>query len=271
MNDINDSSDKAWAYAHGAMDPEARAAFGRELAQDPALRKRVDEILACHCTIRRLAALDETDDQLAERLLKTWEASTAGAGQTSPRFTTDEDGKVRRRSAPPAVRPTSTRFRFSRTVRIALLAAAFAFCGVVLLRQVPQQPIEWSEAEIIQQAVYRGPSGTDAPPRYSRDEMKAMTAELRKSVEFQYRDRLKTGRGASRPATAWKLSTRIQELESGRISVQVQAFHPKTGDPVKEWLKNFADASAFRNRVYEYSQQIVQDLWTLRADDARAL
>jgi hypothetical protein len=195
-------------------------------------------------------------------MIAAWEAAHGGATDSS---------HLGLRGKSKDSRDKAVRSTFS----VVLRAVATACCvlavviGVQQLR--PSGEIAWTDAEIVQEARYRGTQGEDVLPRYSHAEMKALTVALRESVEFQYRDLaaqdVKAGRNAGR--AGWILSTRVQELDEGRISIQVQAFVSKGEEPVKEWLKNYADAQSFQARVYEYSRQIAQDLLALRSSDTR--
>ena len=189
------------------------------------------------------------DEDLAAKLLAEWEAAQAGDDEPDEPFAGRRSATVRARSQRP-------HFRFNKPVRLTLAAAAFCAVVAVGIYSTQTPPIVW-EIEIVQQAAYRGAGGEEALPRYTRADMTKLTSSLRASVEDELRY-MDTDKRKAWPG--WVLSTRIQELEAGRLAVQVQAYKSKGEKPVKEWLKNYADAQAFRSRVDDYGRQIVEDL-----------
>jgi anti-sigma-K factor RskA len=250
MQNTHPDAERAWTYVHGEMDQDERRAFEVRMEREPALRAVVKEIRTTDQELKKLAPYATLDDKgLAEKLLAEWEASQAGDDEPDKLFSRRQSVTVRARSQRP-------RFRFSKPVRLTLAAAAFCAVVAVGIYNTQTPPIIW-EIEIVQQATYRGASGEEALPRYTRSDMTELTSSLRASVEDEFRY-MATKDKKTWPG--WVLSTRIQELEAGRLAVQVQAYKSKGEKPVKEWLKNYADAQAFRSRVDDYGRQIVEDL-----------
>ncbi|MFH0908326.1 MAG: hypothetical protein V1929_06155 [bacterium] len=252
MNTNNEkpNSEKAWTFVHGELGEDARQDFEGRMSHDGAIRALVGEVQDCDRELRRLAPFASvSEEELQERVLAAWDAGQANEGDRG-------NPSIRRNSV--VLKPASRRphFQFNKPVRLAFAAAACGIVAVVGVRQMQTPAFVW-EVEIIQQAKYRGAGGEEALPRYTRADMTELTSSLRASVEDEFRYL------ANRDRTVWPgwvLSTRIQELESGRLAVQVQAYKSKGEKPIKEWLKNYADAQSFRARVYDYGRQIVEDL-----------
>jgi hypothetical protein len=197
----------------------------------------------------------ESDDLFEEKLLAAWEAK----GTVPPRTIHDGTPRIldpRVQPAPFTQLPRRTSPRRWVQSTLALAACCAIIAGSLFLTH-ETDPIVWSDAEIVQSAHYRGSTGLEKLPVYTRGELELLTSSLRESVETELENMSASDKKAWQ---SWMLSTRIQELDSGRLAIKVQAFRARGKKPAKEWLKNYSDAESLRAKIDEYGRQIVRDL-----------
>lgn len=233
--------ERLWAYVHGELDAEQRAAVKLQLAQDDAFRQQAEALFRADGWLRDAArAATWSDEMLVDRALAAMDAEASAAGGAG--------GEV-----------IEARTGFGRALwrAVAGVAAAAALLLVVWPR-VYVSGVRFAPAEVVG---YQARGDAASAPVTSALESQANRCWELLEQAIQDAAQAKGIRTSSRLT----LTFRYQALAGDAFSIRVRAVD-RQGVVVDEWSGEYSGQSAFLEQVGQSANVIAEDLREPRAD-----
>ena len=239
---------KAWSFVHDELDEESRKELKQMIAQDPELKREVEEVKQTNAYLRTLMPhLDKSDQELEEDLLRAWEAThEEQTPQQDKRDSTIPFPPQRKQQKEPLLLRPQTR------ITLAIAACVMIFVGVY---HFSASPIKWMAPEIVP-VKYRG---EDIPGVYTPQELKDYSTQLRSAVNDKYEaflSRSKKANERAQHAHPWTLRMRMQETNGGTLRVDVKAYKKDTTVPIQSWSEFYETRDLFDAEIGNFSTSI---------------
>ena len=231
MTDGQQNSERLWAYVHGELPEEERAALEQALSEDAALASELAEIRALHGALGSAKLAD--DELLEERVLQAFDS---------------EQSEITEKKGVPTMGDTTKRsFWSSPAIKVGFAVAA---CVVAVLGfQLYTGPsLDWDDAEAITLA-YRGTGGDES--QYKPEELLDFASSLRKEIQTTFDAAAEAeaeGKGWLPQRARWKLRIHIQELNDGAFDMEVSAKERGARAVTKRWSETYKNSQRVQPR-----------------------